>query len=45
MMTPELNAEAARALLTGTEQSAVDGMLLTLRAALDAVAKAPEQER
>jgi AcrR family transcriptional regulator len=33
MMTPELNAEAARALLTGTDQSAVDGMLLTLRSA------------
>jgi AcrR family transcriptional regulator/sporulation protein YlmC with PRC-barrel domain len=33
MMAPELNAEAARALLTGTDQSAVDGMLLTLRSA------------
>jgi AcrR family transcriptional regulator len=33
MMTPELNAEAARALLTGTDQGAVDGMLLTLRSA------------
>jgi AcrR family transcriptional regulator len=33
MMTPELNAEAARALLTGTDASAVDGMLLTLRSA------------
>jgi hypothetical protein len=33
MITPELNAEAARALLTGPDQSAVDGMLLTLRSA------------
>jgi hypothetical protein len=33
MMTPELNAEAARALLTGSDASAVDGMLLTLRSA------------
>jgi hypothetical protein len=49
MMTPELNAEAARALLTGTDQSAVDGspgtekLIPYLRAALDAVAKAPDQ--
>ncbi|WIX82051.1 TetR family transcriptional regulator [Amycolatopsis carbonis] len=31
MMTPELNAEAARALLTGDDPHASDGMLLTLR--------------
>ncbi|MER7246301.1 TetR family transcriptional regulator [Kribbella sp. NPDC000426] len=31
MMTPELNHEAAKALLTGEDQHATDGMLLTLR--------------
>lgn len=31
LMTPELNAEAARALLTGADESASDGLLLTLR--------------
>ncbi|MFD8078644.1 TetR family transcriptional regulator [Streptomyces sp. NPDC059718] len=33
MMTPELNAEAARALLLDSDQSAVEGLLLTLRSA------------
>lgn len=33
MMTPELNAQAARELLTGTDKSAEAGMLLTLRSA------------
>ncbi|GHJ37162.1 TetR/AcrR family transcriptional regulator [Streptomyces sp. TS71-3] len=33
MMTPELNAEAARALLTGSDQAAMEGLLLTLRSA------------
>jgi hypothetical protein len=33
MMTPDLNAEAARELLTGTDKSAEAGMLLTLRSA------------
>jgi AcrR family transcriptional regulator len=33
MMTPELNAQAARDLLTGTSTSAEAGMLLTLRSA------------
>jgi AcrR family transcriptional regulator len=33
MMTPEHNADAARALLIGTDQVAADGLLLTLRSA------------
>jgi AcrR family transcriptional regulator len=33
IMTPELNAQAARELLTGTDKSAEAGMLLTLRSA------------
>jgi AcrR family transcriptional regulator len=33
MMTPELNAQAARDLLTGADKSAEAGMLLTLRSA------------
>lgn len=33
MMTPELNEQAARALLTGMDQHAADGLLLTLRSA------------
>src|ERR1700761_4914074 len=33
MMTPEHNADAARALLTGMDKVAADGLLLTLRSA------------
>jgi AcrR family transcriptional regulator len=33
MMTPELNAQAAEALLTGVDAAATDGLLLTLRSA------------
>ena len=33
MMTPELNEQAARALLTGDDRNASDGLLLTLRSA------------
>lgn len=40
MMTPELNADAARALLIETDQGAVDGLLLTLRSASNARAAA-----
>lgn len=40
MMTPELNAGAARALLIETDQGAVDGLLLTLRSASNARAAA-----
>ncbi|GGJ79330.1 TetR family transcriptional regulator [Streptomyces camponoticapitis] len=40
MMTPELNADAAHALLIETDQGAVDGLLLTLRSASNARAAA-----
>ncbi|MCF3960767.1 TetR/AcrR family transcriptional regulator [Streptomyces fuscigenes] len=40
MMTPELNAEAARALLTAPDQAASDGLLLTLRSAANPQAAA-----
>ncbi|WP_052488575.1 TetR/AcrR family transcriptional regulator [Streptomyces sp. 150FB] len=40
MMTPELNAEAARALLTDPDQAASDGLLLTLRSAANPKAAA-----
>lgn len=40
MMTPELNAEAAHALLLETDQAATDGLLLTLRSASNARAAA-----
>jgi AcrR family transcriptional regulator len=40
MMTPELNAQAARALLTDSDQSALEGLLLTLRSAANQQAAA-----
>ncbi|MFC4032381.1 helix-turn-helix domain-containing protein [Streptomyces polygonati] len=40
MMTPEVNAQAARALLTEPDEAASDGLLLTLRSASNARAAA-----
>jgi hypothetical protein len=44
LMTPELNEEAARALLLGTDKAASDGLLLTLRSAANPRAAAVMRE-
>ncbi|MFJ4845598.1 MULTISPECIES: TetR family transcriptional regulator [unclassified Streptomyces] len=44
MMTPEHNAEAARALLSGMDKAASDGLLLTLRSASNTRASAIMRE-
>ena len=44
MMTPEANADAARILLTDTDQHPMDGMLLTLRSAANPRAAAIMRE-